>query len=270
MRAIIPLLIAMVAAAAAGCAQKSFRGDDFMTGQYHPSGRDAIRDMLDSVSSISKKSPETFAVEFYVDGTLGDKKYKLLGSAQGDRRRKVMHISFLDFIFRSGIAMFFQEGDDIRIYYPVEKKLYVDRAGTIDLARYGGVSIDYGLLYDIATGTFPIVTDYTVKEGLAANNGTGSILILENKRFYETISFNGKNPDKILFVNKQTRERFEIYVKKIALQGNSVFFANVVVVAQQSRFRLDIHFNRIVLNAPLEVRTLKDVKLPKGVQIIEM
>ena len=103
-----------------------------------------------------------------------------------------------------------------------------------------------------------------------SNDGKESMLIVENNRYYETISFNGKSPDKIKLINKSTREKFEIYMKKPILQGDSHFFANVMIVSQNTPIRLDIHFNRIHLNAPVKVKTIEDSRLPGNLKIIKM
>jgi hypothetical protein len=269
MRALIPVIL-LLAATAFGCGNKSIRSDDILVSQYHPSGKDAIRDMVDRISAVNKKSPVSYAADFTIDGTIGDKTYKLLGNAQFNRKLRAMHVAFLDFIFRSPITVVFQEGDVIRIYYPVEKKLFVDNYKTIDLSNYGGISVNFDLLYSILTGGIPLIPDYTVKQGLISNDGKESMLIVENNRYYETISFNGKSPDKIKLINKSTREKFEIYMKKPILQGDSHFFANVMIVSQNTPIRLDIHFNRIHLNAPVKVKTIEDSRLPGNLKIIKM
>ena len=269
MRAVIPVVL-LVAFAAFGCGDKLVRGDDILISQYHPSGKDAVRDMVDSISAINKKSPLTYAADFTVDGTIGEKTYKLMGSVQFNRKLRAMYIAFLDFIFRSPITTVFQDGDVIRIYYPAQKKLFVDNYKTIDLANYGGVSVNFDLLYGILTGAMPLISDYSVKQGLASNDGKESMLVLENSRYYETISFSGNSPDKIKLINKTTGEKYEIYMKKPIIQVNSYFFANVMIVSQNTPIRLDLRFSRIRLNAPVKVKTIQDARLPGNVKIIQM
>jgi len=256
--------------AATGCTGAGVRIDETPPGQYHPAGDAAVRSMLDSVSALAKKSPLTYSADFNVDGSTGARKYRLLGSAQFNRSGRLMHVAFKDFIFKSTVTMFFQEGDTIRVYYPVEKKMFVDDARTFDLANYGGTSLEYGMIYDIATGTFPLITPYRVREGLAANSGNGSMLVLENRDFFETISFKEGVPDKILLINRKTGEKLEVYIKKIVTQGGSVFFSNIMVVSGRSGLRLEINFNRINLNAPVKVKTVKDVAIPGSVKVFTM
>lgn len=253
-----------------GCGTGTFRDEQALLDQYHPSGKDAIRGMVADITDINKKSPESFSLDFNIDSTAGVKKYKVFGSAQFNRKQRMMYVSFLDFIFRSPVTTLMQEGDVIRIYYPVEKKMYVDNTRTIDLANYGGVAIDFKLFHDLITGIVPLIQGYTVKQGLEANNGKGSMLILENPRYYETISFQGSEPDKILLINKNTRERFEIYIKKPVTQSNSRIYSEIMIFAQNISLRLTISFKKIQLNAPVAVKTFKDMKLPDNLKVIQM
>ncbi len=269
MRAVGAVLVFLVVAAA-GCAGKGVKIEEVAPGQYHPADGTAVRAMIDVVASLAKKSPASYSADFNVDGSTGAKKYRLLGSAQFNRDGRLLHVAFKDFIFKSTVSMFFQEGNVIRVYYPVEKKMFVDDARTFDLANYGGTSLDYGMIYDIATGTFPLIKGYRVKEGLASNSGNSSMLILENSSYNETISFKDGVPDKILLINRKTGEKFEVHLKKIVTRGDSVFFSNIMVISGGSGLRLEINFNRVDLNTPVKVKTIKDVAIPGSVKVYTM
>ena len=253
-----------------GCTTGTFREEGALTDQYHPSGKDGIRTMIDNISSINRKAPESFTLDFNIDGTYGEKKNKMLGSVQFSRKQGAMSVSVVDFIFRSPLMTFLQEGDAIRVLYPVEKKMYVDSVRTINLANYGGIAIDYGMFRDLITGAIPLLPGYSVKQGLAANNGKGSMLILENPKYYETISFQGSDPDKILLIDKATRHKLEIYVKNPVVQGACRIYSDIAIVSRNVPLRLEIVFKRIQLNTPVKVKTIKDIKLPNGLQIIQM
>ncbi len=264
------IILAAAAAAALGCSTATVRDDATIKGQYHPAGKEGIRAMVDSIAVINKKCPESYALDFDINGTYGDKKNKILGNAQYDKKRRAMHVAFVDYIFKSPVMTILREGDTVRVYYPVEKKMFVDSSKTIDLANYGGVTIDFDMFHDIITGAIPLIAGYSVKQGLAANDGKGSMLILENPKYYQTISFQGNDPDKILLINKKTREKLEIYVKKPFAQGASRIYSNIMIVAQGVRLRLDITFKKIQLNGPVKVKTVKDIKLPDNLKVIQM
>jgi len=258
-------MLLVLAVAAAGCGTTPARTEETAAEQYHPAGSEAVRGMV-----LAKKSPSTYTVDFHVNGSAGARKYQLLGTAQFSRQDRLMHVTFMDYIFRSQIAMFFQEGDTIRVYYMVDKKMFIDDARTFNLANYGGASLGYDLLRDMATGTFPLIRGYSVKQGLAANSGNGSMLILQNSDYNETISFRNGSPDRILLTNRKTNEKIEVYVRKILAQGDSVFFSDLMIVSGGGRLRLEINFNKVQLNAPVKVKTIKDVTIPGNVKTYTM
>lgn len=264
------LILAAAAAASLGCSTAAVRDDTALKGQYHPVGKEGIRAMVDSISVINRNCPESYALDFDIDGAFGDKKNRIMGNAQYNKKQRAMHVAFVDYIFRSPVMTLLREGDTVRVYYPVEKKMYVDSFKTIDLANYGGVTIDFDMFHDIITGSIPLIAGYSVKQGLAANDGKGSMLILENPMYYQTISFQANDPDKILLINKKTREKLEIYVKKPFVQGTSRIYSSIMIVAQSVRLRLNITFKKIQLNAPVRVKTVKDIKLPDNLKIIQM
>jgi hypothetical protein len=266
----IGVLVVFLAVSAASCGSGELREGELAQGAFAPADRDAVRIMLEGVSALNKKSPASFRADFRIDGSAGARKYSLLGSAEFSRRERLLHVAFMDFIFKSPVATFLQDGDAIRIYYPIEKKMFVDSVTTFDLANYGGVGIGYDLLYDIATGAFPLIRGYRVKQGLAENGGNGSMLVLENGTFYETISLKGGTPDKILLINRKTREKLEVYIKKIISQDSSVFFSNVVVVSIANGLRLNIDFSKVKLNVPVKVKTVKDMAIPGNVKVYTM
>ena len=253
----------------AGCVRTSLRDDD-VAGQYQKTGKETIRDMVNTISTINTGLPESYSAEFSIDGVSGVKHFKSLGSAQFNRKERAMYVSFTDFIFKSPVMVLMMDGDLVRIYYPAEKRLFVDNVNTIDMANYSGPGIDFDLLHDLATGTFPLIKNYSVKQGYRAVEGTGTMLIIENAKYYETISFKGKVPDKILLMNKRTREKTEVYVKKVLADRGSRFFGTILLVADQGRLRLELNFSNIKLNAPVRVKTFRDMRLPGDIKIIKM
>jgi hypothetical protein len=263
-------VLAVAVSIACGCTTGTFHEESALTDRYHPAGKDGIRAMIDGVTAINRKSPESCNLDFNIEGTYGEKKNRMLGSLQFNRKQHTMNVSVVDFIFRSPLMTLLLEGDVIRVYYPAEKKMYIDNARTINLANYGGFNIDFSMFHDLITGVIPLIEGYSVKQGLASNDGKGLMLILENSRFYETVSFQRNEPDKILLINKKTREKIEIYVNDPVIQGGSRIYSKVMIVAKNIPLRFEITFKRILLNTPVRVKTFKDLKIPNGLQVVQM
>jgi hypothetical protein len=252
-----------------GCA-KQYRDDSFVTGDYTPSRQDEIRKMIGTVTGINASSPSTFSAAFNVTGLVKNKRFKSIGKAEYSRNPRRMDISFMDFIFRSTVTRMLQNGDVVRVYFPVEKKMFVDNINTMDLANYSGIDMDFHIIYDLAIGSIPLIKNYRVKRGLSANGENRSMLILENREYYETISFNGDMPDKLLLVNRRNGERLEIHLRKYLKSGKSHFFKKIRFIAERSGLRLDIEFNKIRLNVPVKVNTVETIKLPSRLEVIQM
>jgi len=269
MRAMIPLMTVLVAALI-GCGTAPLRQDEELADRYHPSGKDEIRGMLAAIDEINAHAPEYYAADFSISGSLADRRYRVLGSVRYGKKERRLYVTFLDYIFRSPVTTFFQEGDDIRIYYPAEKKMYVDSRKTIDLSNYLGIAMDFDLLSGLMAGTVPVIPGHSVRQGLIANDATGSMLILENSRFYETLSFKDNHPDRIKLIDRKTGEPFEIYLEKPVVQGAARFYSRIVIVGGSDRFRLDIHFTGIRMNTPIKVKTHRDLAFPRDLKIIQM
>ena len=150
---------------------------------------------------------------------------------------------FRDFIFKSTINMMFREGNKLNFYYPVEKRLVKDNAETIDLRNYINIKIDFNIIYTLVLGKIPLLNNYKVKKLLKRNKRL--YLILENENYYETISFNGNAPDKILFIEKHTKDKLEIYLKKVKRIKGSQYFKYIKVIAGKSKVKVSFRFNRI-------------------------
>jgi len=237
---------------------------------YRPSGAKAVQDMIGTVGAINRNSPSSYAADFYVEGASAKSRFKSVGVARFDRDRGLLQITFVDYIFRSPIALFFLDGNSISVFYPIEKKLFLDNTSRFNTADYTGINIDFNILLDLAKGMIPVLPDYKVREGLITRKGSGSILIIENNESIETISFNNAVPDKLLFINKDTRDKTEIYFKKSIQEGGSRFFNMLKIYGGKSGLELDITFSKVQLNKPVKVKTIKDVKIPPDVQIIRM
>lgn len=262
-------IIVIIGALICGCVKKTLY-DDSTRMPYEPSDDKTLESMVNGIAAINKNSPGSYSVEFSVDGVYDRKKFKLQGNAQFNRKQRMMHAAFLDYIFNTQVTVFLLEGDTVRILFPIQKKMYVDDAKTINLANYGGFNINFNILFDLSTGTIPLLRDCRIRQGLIAKEEATSLLILENPGYIETISFNENVPDKILLIDKNTKDKLEIYIKKITRQGASRFFSGLKIIAKENSITLDITFNRVLLNNQVRVKTIKDIKLPENLQVIKM
>ncbi len=262
------LLTLVIIATAAACGGKVVRDDYALDSQYHQSEKASVQEMINRVTEFNNRASRFLSAEFILDGAQRDKKFRVIGNLQYDRESRAMHAAFYDYIFKSPVLVFFVEKDVIHLYYPAEKKLFVDKMKGFDLADYGGPGMSIDLLLTLATGGIPMIDGYHVKQGLDANDGNGSMLLLESSRYFETLSFREDRPDKILLIDRNSRDRFEIYLKKSVDRAEGTFFSNIILVSTQPGLRIDIRFNNMQWKGPVTVKTVRDLKLPPGVRII--
>jgi hypothetical protein len=229
-----------------------------------------IRRLIDIVGRINKNVPDSLSSEIEIIGNIKEKKFKSIGRINFDRKTSRFNINFLDYIFKSPVTRIFQNGDDIRIYFPADKKLVVDNMNTIDISNYIDLNIHFYLIYDLFCGHIPLLKNYKVKQGLASVKGKSSYLIIENSNYYETISFRGDSPDRLMIIRKDNREKIEIYLKKYISKGKSRYFKNIRIVAESSSLRLDFNFRRTRINIPVKVKTIDKIRLPKDVKLIRL
>jgi hypothetical protein len=252
--------------ALAGCV-KGVRDEEALA-NYHPSEKDDVRKMLAAVTELEAKAPHSLTADFIVDGAQREKRFRMTGNIQYDRQAGAMHAAFFDYIFRTSVLVFLADGNELRLYYPVEKKLFVESMKGIDLRDYGGPAMGMEMIMAFATGKMPLLDGYRVKQGLREHNGNGTMLLLENRRYYQTVSFRDGTPDKLLIISRESGERFEIYFKKRMQSGAASCATHLVLVASKTGLKIDLKLKNIKANGAVSVKRFRDMNLPPDVRII--
>ncbi len=253
------------------CAGRSVKGSQAGSDEnITPAMRDEIRRMTGIVERINSQAPSSFASSIEIIGNIREKKFKSVGSVNYNKKTGRFHITFLDYIFKSPVTRIFQDGDRISIYFPADKKLVLDNRKTINIRNYMDLNMDYYLVYDLFRGAIPVLKNYRVKKGLTSADGKSSYLIIENSEYFETISFRGDTPDKLLIIRKDNKEKIELYVKGFTIKGKSRYYKNIRIVAKKSDLRLDFMFKGTRINIPVKVRTIESIRVPGSVEIIRL
>lgn len=266
MKNLIAIALCVLCAALAGCV-KGVRDEEVLA-SYHPAESEDVRKMLASVKDLEAKAPRSLAADFIIDGARREKRFRMTGNIQYDGNARAMHAAFFDYIFRTSVLVFLAEGNDLRLYYPVEKKLFVESMKGIDLRDYGGPAMGMEIIMALAAGNIPLVHGYRVKQGLRENSGNGTMLLLENQGYYQTVSFREGVPDKLLIINRESGERFEIYIKNRIYRSDLYCATHMVLVALNTGLRIDLKLKNVKANGPVAVKRVRDIKLPPDVRII--
>lgn len=221
------------------------------------------KDMLNRINEINANAPSSYDIGFSVDVLVKRKSYKLAGSSQFTSQGDKLYVVFSDYIFKSPMFMMFNEGDDIVLYYPSDKKLYKTTNSRANLKNFWNVNLSFNVLKDLITGKIPLIENFAAKEG--GDSKDAVYLILENDSEYETISFKDGLPDKIKITNKTDRTETEIYLSNPRIYGESLIYRKFAAAVKSESSRVDISLNNVKVNVPVTVKTISDIKLPSNV-----
>lgn len=254
-----------------GCAKEAVRQDR----EISASDRQTMNHLLGRIQEINSRAPRSFSVSFNVEGIYNKKKFKSMGEALYLQNPLKMKVTLFDFVFKSPLSVLMQEGDSVSFYFPVEKTLYRDSMKTLKLSNYTSLDLDYRIIAAISVGRIPLLEGYTVRQGLTAKadkpgKGEELFLILENEASFETISFRKDIPDKILLLNKTTKERFEIYLENPYQKDQTLFYRSARFISHNTGDRITLTFKNFRHNFPLDPNTITRVNLPRDVRVIEV
>lgn len=222
------------------------------------------RALLEKITLINNSAPVSYDMTFTAEALMNNQKYKLNGNAQFDKTAARLSLFFTDFIFKSPISMMFNDGESVVMYFPSEKKLYRYNKNTIDFRSLWNVNLDYPVVHDIMTGRIPVIDGYTVKEAVLSADSKTSYLILENSRYYETISFKNDIPDKIKIMDKSNRSETDFYFSGAKKYGESFMFKKISIVSKAA-WRFDVAIDSLKVNVPMKVKTINDIQIPLDV-----
>jgi hypothetical protein len=228
--------------------------------------------LLKLVERTGVNSPRTLDANFDVDGRSGKQNFKAGGNVQLNNNPRKVRIIFHDAVFKSSITEIIQDEDIIKFYFPFDKILYIDNIKTINLKFYSNLDLDFNLISDLSHGRIPVIKDFSVVKGLESGSNSGGgdnkFIILENNKYYETISFKGDLADKILWMNKDTKEKVEVYLEKPLKDQDILFYKLVRIVSLKNDLKITINFNDVKFNVPVDMEKIAKIELPKDVKII--
>ncbi|MBN2402219.1 MAG: hypothetical protein JXN64_07445 [Spirochaetes bacterium] len=228
--------------------------------------------LLSLIEKAGANSPHTLNANFSIEGHSGKQNFKATGNAKYNNNPKKVRIIFHDAVFKSPITEIIQDADIIKIFFTFDNVLYIDNAKTIDLKFYSNLDLDFNLISDLVNGRIPVINDFSVVKGLESglSSGKGDIkfIILENKEYYETISFKRDIADKILWMNKNTKEKIEIYLNEPFRNQDIVFYKSVRIVSLKYDLKMTINFTTVKFNMPVDLENMVKLELPKDIKII--
>ncbi|MCU0821633.1 MAG: hypothetical protein MUC95_04065, partial [Spirochaetes bacterium] len=155
--------------------------------------------LIKIITDINNNAPDSFSLKINIDGIINNKILKSSGEAVYNDTPRLMKINFVDNLFGSTLATIIQHGETVKLYFPVEKTLYMDNINTINLRNYADINIDYYIIAGLSSGRIPLLKHYHIKNAFEKDengrlNENDIYIILENNLYYETIAFKGDFP----------------------------------------------------------------------------
>jgi hypothetical protein len=240
------------------------------------SEEEEIKLLLDRILEINRSTPESFSADFTVDGRFHkNKKFKSIGKVTYKKEPQKMRISFIDYVFKSPITTIVQDGNVLKFYLPVEKKLYLDNTDTVNLKNYIGINLKFNFIYKFIIGEIPLIENYKVKQGLIAKANSKreeeeTYIILENSEYYETISLKNNIPNKVLLINKITTKRYEFYLENPSCKDNWLNYRSLKFISKENGHRAIIRITSMKCNIPVNIKKITRIKVSKNTKIIKV
>jgi len=233
-----------------------------------------IISLMEKIKQLNSRAPAHFSGQFIAEGHLQNKsKFKSLGKVVFRREPFALKITFIDSVFRSTIAEFLHAGEQIKIYMPVEKKVFIDTPDTIRLKNYTGIDLEYGFLCALATGMVPLIENYSIKQGLARQHEKSEkkelFAILDNGALFETISFIDDIPRKIMLIRQSDKEKMEFYLDSPQYSGGGAFYRKVRFLSAKTGDRVSLSFRGIDFTKTPPPGSF-DMKIPKNIRTIHV
>ncbi|MFH0976590.1 MAG: hypothetical protein V1874_12480 [Spirochaetota bacterium] len=230
--------------------------------------------LLKLIEKANTDCTRALDANFDIEGHSGKQKFKASGNIQFNDNPRKVKIVFHDAVFKTPITEIIQDGYEIKFYFPFDKILYNDNIKTINLKNYTNFDIDFDLVSDLSTGKIPLIKNYSIVKGLehedASGNENNKLIIINNKEYYETISFMREIPDKILWMNKTTKEKIEVYLYDPLKRDKLLFYKTIKIVSLSSDLKITIRFNSIKFNLPANPENIVKIKLAKDTKVINI
>ncbi len=263
--------IAIITLLCAGCAARSTDSTVVQLSEE----RDKAVELIRKIEQANSETPKIFSAKFVIEGASPkNKKFKTLGEIACDRGAELFKVTFVDSIFKSPMAVVGRDGTKIKVYMPVEKTLYEDDVQFINLKNYIDVNIEFGFISAVATWQVPILQNYTIKQSVLQKTSSSgreeNYIVLENDLYFETISIKNDLPNKIMIINKNSKEKAEFYFDNPERKNNMLYFNTIRYISAQRGERISVKFTSVATNPPLIKERDFSLKVPPTTKTVRV
>jgi len=223
------------------------------------------KELFNIIKSHNQRTPESIYTSFSLFGKIKKKKFKSFGTMKYSKSLGRFEATFKDIVFYSIITKVYMNKNDVILYFPIDKTVILDKKNTMNMRNYLNLSIPLHIITELTSGKIPMIKNYKIKKGV--KRGTSRFLILENKSFYQVISFKNNKTDKIKILNKKTNDQYEIYLNKLYRKQNTVFYKNILIKASKGSMSLNLKFKRILYKKNINFNSYERLLKNRGLKI---
>lgn len=229
-------------------------------------------EILKKIEVLNSKTPRSYVAEFTADVVTQKKSFKASGVSIYNQNPQKLRITLQDLVFKSPIVILVKDESLLKLYFPVENSVYVDDTSKQTSAGDNTLYFDYNFIAELSAGQIPLIENYKISNTVT-NNADGvnhNFLILENDYFYQTISIKNDVPDKIMLVNKNNKDKIEIYLEDAYLTEDTTFYKSIRVLKPATGERLSIKYKVVKFNTTVDLKEISTLKIPAGTKEIPL
>ncbi|MCX8124547.1 MAG: hypothetical protein N3F66_10350 [Spirochaetes bacterium] len=220
--------------------------------------------LLEKIIQLNATLPHTVSASFRIE-SISKNSFKSSAKLLYNVDAKKARMSIVDSVFGSQLSVVVRDNDTLYIYQPIENSLLVFDYTKFPVYSFLPFDIDVELIDNLLIGKIPLLKDYYAAKAVESHNE--QFILLENDVMHQTISLKDNVPAKILFIQKRSNARYEIYFIKPKIENN-IFTCNAIrLVDVNGKTMFEVTMQQYTVDAAVP-DTVAELKLPKSTKII--
>lgn len=221
--------------------------------------------LLEKIVQLNATLPHTVSASFRIE-SMSKNSFKSSAKLQYNVDAKKARMSIVDSVFGSQLSVVVRDNDTLYIYQPIENSLLVFDYSKFPVQSFLPFDIDVELIDNLLIGKIPLLKNYNAARALESSGE--QFILLENDTMHQTISMKDAVPTKILFLQKGSNARYEIYFIKPKIENNIFTCAAIRFVDVTGKTTFEVTMQQYTINAGVQ-DGIAELKLPKNTKIID-
>ena len=227
------------------------------------SGADAV------VAQVEKNNgslPDSFISRITVKSSINGRSFKSSGTAWFASKPQSIKVQLSDLIFKTPLAEILLQEDQLRIYLPIEKTVYI-RSASADGSE-ASLEVNPFFMSRTALGRVPLISGYRITRFYQGESAGSKVIVLENDMYYESIALKDGIPGKVKILSKSGTDTYEVHYSDPVISGGSVFFRKIYAFSESSGNSLEIEYTDLNIGAAIDRDKIFRIDIPRGTKIL--